>query len=720
MLKTGLAGSDIDPGLVEELENYAKAYHIRGSMWDRDFRYGEEALGAEKFAALNDLRGKISSKLSALRKLAEAETVSEFVPRFRAYLTDVWGLDVSVEEAAESAERRGLHDEAQRIIQSYRKSVELLDQIVEIMGDAEFDFAEFTDIYVAGLTDIEVGVIPPSADGLSMGTMIRTRPRPIRAAVIIGANEGVLPLSPSQEGLFSVDEKAYFRSKGFALGILDDIKVGEENAAMYRMMSRPSDKLYISWSMSDTEGGELSPSPVIDSLKAMFPRITADGMIKKDVISSCEDPLSSFNTPEESMGHLIERIKDKNAPERPDPLTQALLKWFSDNRGDELDTMLDAALDDNIQQPLGRDTARKLFGRSDGKLVLSASSIGSYFDCPFKYFIDRGLRPEEEREFSGDPRSVGDVYHECLMSVAEKLIADRGLIADVLDDDEALEELVSRELERIASQYRGGLFVSTGNEEFRMSRIREICAGAVRAMAVQLSSGSVIDAVFEEGFSRTGRFDPIRFNINGDEVLVEGKIDRSDVLDVNGSKRVRIIDYKTGKDSLDLWKMRNGFRMQLMIYMISAASGDLEPAGMFYFNIKDPIEGINDKSEGQIRTVMERAPEDVYKLKGKYIDEPGVIEAMPAEVLTGGRGTADRKITREEYEAVRKDVLDRIEETASGILRGKIDISPFKESKTLVCSRCNYKAICRRDREYAGNRAREIPPKPKESKEEST
>ena len=148
------------------------------------------------------------------------------------------------------------------------------------------DLAEFTDIYGAGLSDVEVGVIPPSVDGLSMGTMIRTRPRQMRAAVILGACEGVMPLSPQTEGLFSVDEKEYFKTKGFALGSLDDIKMDEENAAMYRMMARPSEKIYISWSMTDTEGRDTNPSPVIDSLRMLFPRIDRDGLIRKDIIST--------------------------------------------------------------------------------------------------------------------------------------------------------------------------------------------------------------------------------------------------------------------------------------------------------------------------------------------------------------------------------------------------------------------------------------------------
>ena len=740
LLKTGLAGVRAED--VEDLENYVRAYHIRGTMWERDFRYGEEALGASDFNRLNDIRRDVMTRIGELKKTAaEKQSVAEFVDRFRSYLEDTWHLEKAVSSMVDEEGSLGFHDEAQRTSESYDKALALLNQVTEIMGDAEFDLKEFTEIYVAGLTNVEVGVIPPAADGLSVGTMIRTRPRPVRAAVILGANEGTLPMQPSPEGLFSIDEKEYFRNKGFALGSLDDIKMQEEDAAMYRMLSRPSDKLYISWSMTDSEGSELSPSSLIDSLKLLFPCLDKPGRILKDAVSAGWGAAGItgsragdlIDMPGESMRHMIDRIKDRNAPEGEDPLLKSLLSWYSEEDRDELEMMLAAAGDEHLQKPLGKDLAGRLFGRTDGSLVLSASSIGSYFDCPFRYFIDRGLRPKEERDFASDPRSIGDAYHECLMSVARRLLGDRELLkriaeyrasagqsgaepADPSDVYEIVQKMVDEELAAIAESYEGGLFISTGNEKFRMERIREICSGAARAMADQLSAESLVEASFEEPFSRKGGFSPVTLEVDGEKVYVEGKIDRSDILSVDGSDRVRIIDYKTGSDSLNIWKMRHGYKMQLMIYMISAATGGMEPAGMFYFNIKDPIEGIDSKSAKQAREIMDRDPGDTYKLRGRYISEPGVLEAMPASVLAG-KSEKDRSLSREEYEEVRNDVIKQIEKTASGIIRGAIDISPLKEGGRLACTYCSYKPVCRRDREYTRNYAREIEPQPKKQEE---
>lgn len=705
MLKTGFAGIAYED--VEDIENYARRYKIKGSMWNRRFKYGEEAYGEEQFARLEELREQLTKPLKGLDDIGKSGTVAEFVEAFRRYLEDEWQLGEKVEEAAQMQVDMGLVEEAQRDIQSYGKALELLGQMVEIMGDEPFEIAEFTDIYLSGLADVEVGVIPPTVDGLSLGTMIRTRPRTVRAVVILGANEGTLPLQPKSEGLFSIDEKKYFKEQGFALGSLDDIKMNEENAAMYRMMSKASDKLYVSWSMTDADGGEAEPSTLIDALMDLFPRIEKDGLIKKDIISAGWSDMI-VNSPRETMRHLINHLKDKKTEREMDALTQALIAWFENNDSDKLRAMLLAAKDENDPEPIGADMAGKLYSRSDGSMVLSASSIDNYFRCPFKYFVDRGLRPEEEREFSSDPRSIGDVYHECLMIIARKIIADRDFGKKLNEcSDEELEQIISAELDRIAEGYNGGLFVSTANEEYRMSRIKEICAAAARAMAEQLANDSVTDAKLEEGFGRGRTFKPLEFDVDGTKVYVEGKIDRADMMD----ERVRIIDYKTGGDKLDLWKMRHGYKMQLMIYMMSAL-GDYEPAGLFYFNIKDGIASYNNKDEKKLdkngNSLEDKKPADEFKLKGAYLDEEGVLESMPESAL--GSKT---KMSREEFEETRADVGKCIEEIAEGIVGGKISIRPFKENNKLVCNFCQYKAICKRDRDYVLNKGREIPAKPK-------
>ena len=126
MLKTGL--TDFEDSDIEDLENYARAYRVKGSMWDRPFKYGKDDLGEEAFDRLEAMRDIISRRISKLAAIAKCETVAEFITGFRAYLEDEWGLADKVAEAAASQDEAGLHDEAQRMTQSFAKAIELLGQ----------------------------------------------------------------------------------------------------------------------------------------------------------------------------------------------------------------------------------------------------------------------------------------------------------------------------------------------------------------------------------------------------------------------------------------------------------------------------------------------------------------------------------------------------------------------------------------------------------------
>ena len=672
MLKTGFAGVARDD--IEMLENYARTYRIKGNMWNRPFKYGAEAYG-DRFERLELARKCL---IEPLRRLDEmlGGTVEEFVYLFKNYLNDEWQMELRLQDFIDEQVCKGMPEEAQRTVESYKAAIKLLDQMVEIMGDEQLDISDFVDVYMTGLTNVEVGVIPPTVDGLSMGTMIRTRPREARAVVVLGANEGTLPMQPSPDGLFSVDEKAYFKSRGFALGALDDIKMEEEQVAMYRMMSKPSEKLYVSYSMTDADGKEAAASSIIDALVDLFPRLEKDGLVKKDVISGgwSDDMIQSED---QAMRHLFNHLKDRKTGAKMDGLTEALMSWYENNKNRDYVPMMDTVKDMNNPRALGAELAKDLYASKDGSFKLSASSIGNYFDCPFKYFVNRGLRPEEERDFAGDARSIGDVYHQCLMEIASKIVADKSYAEHILScRDDELQKTVGAELRKIAAEYREGLFESNEVEAYRMTRIMEVCSAAARAMAIQLSEEDVTGAKFEEGFGRGRTFKPVELEVNGAKFFIEGQIDRVDFINEDSA---RVIDYKTGNDTLNLDKLVKGYKMQLMIYMMSVEAGGYEPAGIFYFNIFDPIEAYNDKDETKVssrtgKSKQDETPADAFKLKGTRLD-------------------------REQFDRLKESVDARLSEIAEGISSGKIDIDPYKDNNDnnkLVCNYCDYRYICRR------------------------
>lgn len=534
-----------------------------------------------------------------------------------------------------------------------------------------------------------------------MGSMIRTRPGPLKAMVVLAANEGVLPMEPASDGIFSVDEKEFFKEHDFPIGHLDELKMAEENVAMYRLISKPYERLYMSWSLSDSEGQDSKPSSLVDAFRTALPTIK----IHKDVISSGLD-MNVINNPKTAMRHLLNHLKGRRSQEhvadenKAKLITNSIIAWYRNNKPEIFDTAMKAARDDNSAESISSAMAEKLFSRGNGEFSFSPTRIESFNHCPFKHFVSYGLRPREDREFIGSSREIGDIYHECIMKVSKKLETE-GLWGKITDDE--LENLVSDTLTEIAGDYRDGLFTSDGREQYRLERVAKVCARVAGNLAEQMRMGKVKLSYFEEEFKRGKLFAPIELEIDGKKIFIEGKIDRVDVFEGGD---IRIIDYKTGSDKVDIEQMRCGYKMQLMVYMQGAKSEERKPAGVFYYNIKDVsvnVEGSKDASE-----VVDNELKKGLILNGLCVDEKDVIDEMPSSLL----GNKKMIIARDLFESIEHDVCQSIHDISEQIVAGDVSISPTKKRTASdtkgECTYCRYSSICRFDVTYRGNKYREV------------
>ena len=197
--------------------------------------------------------------------------------------------------------------------------------------------------------------------------------------VVLAANEGVLPMEPASEGIFSVDEKEFFKEHNFPIGHLDELKMTEENVAMYRLISKPYERLYMSWSLSDSEGQDCKPSSLVDAFRSALPSIK----IHKDVISSGLD-INVINNPKTAMRHLLNYLKGRRSLEhladekKAKMITDSIIAWYRKNDPETFDAAMKAARDDNSAEPISSAMAERLFARPSGDFSFSPTRIESF------------------------------------------------------------------------------------------------------------------------------------------------------------------------------------------------------------------------------------------------------------------------------------------------------------------------------------------------------
>ena len=739
-------------GLAEEeqdaLENYVQQFKIRGTLWKKPFSRMGDNYTAEDLNRFNELREQVVSVIETARdRIGKYNTAGEKIRGLYGFLADDFMMEDRIEAMAKAQQEAGFLDGAAETGQSWNVICRIFDQIVETVGEERLSGRALRQIVEAGLAEMEIGIVPVNPDSVLVGTMQRTRVGRVKALLVLGANEGLLPLQKTDEGLLSEREKAVLEEMDLEFSRTEDMVKQEERLAIYRTLSQPEERLYVSCSRIDETGGELRPSAVFRELENFLQsRAESDDSV---VLGDLEDGevTEIAVSPKGAISYLTDAFREYLEDGKLDEDWLYAGLWYGSHEPEEMERIRRGMEFDNEQNALGGQLADALYRGDRRAIEASASRLEKYSGCPFAHFISYGLRPEDLRVFEMGPREIGDIYHECIMKLSQRLTAGedsfQGLDAvpvAITDHDsrwmkitqEECREEIRRILQEETGTYREGLLSSGRNESYRTERIVDICSRVAWAMIGQVRRGRIREMYFEQPFARGAQLPPIRVTAGEHEVLIKGKIDRMDVLEMPEHEdgletAVRIVDYKTGGDSVDVEHFRSGYKLQLMLYLKAATQKqEVKPAGVFLFKIREIDADADARTVVPGEAAAEERMEDAYKLEGIVLDDMDLIDAMDTEIGGASKvlpikyvkknGTYSGSsggylFSREEFEELSAQVDRQVDRICREICDGKIDIRPKKEKKKDMegnyktsCKYCSYKSICMFDTAFPGCR----------------
>lgn len=739
-------------GLAEEeqdaLENYVQQFKIRGTLWKKPFSRMGDNYTAEDLNRFNELREQVVSVIETARdRIGKYNTAGEKIRGLYGFLADDFMMEDRIEAMAKAQREAGFLDGAAETGQSWNVICRIFDQIVETVGEERLSGRALRQIVEAGLAEMEIGIVPVNPDSVLVGTMQRTRVGRVKALLVLGANEGLLPLKKTDEGLLSEREKAVLEEMDLEFSRTEDMVKQEERLAIYRTLSQPEERLYVSCSRIDETGGELRPSAVLRELENFLQsRAESDDSVVLGDLEEGEVTEIAVS-PKGAISYLTDAFREYLEDGKLDEDWLYAGLWYGSHEPEEMERIRRGMEFDNEQNALGGQLADALYRGDRRAIEASASRLEKYSGCPFAHFISYGLRPEDLRVFEMGPREIGDIYHECIMKLSQRLTAGedsfQGLDAvpvAITDPDsrwmkitqEECREEIRRILQEETGTYREGLLSSGRNESYRTERIVDICSRVAWAMIGQVRRGRIREMYFEQPFARGAQLPPIRVTAGEHEVLIKGKIDRMDVLEMpeheDGMETaVRIVDYKTGGDSVDVEHFRSGYKLQLMLYLKAATQKqEVKPAGVFLFKIREIDADADARTVVPGEAAAEERMEDAYKLEGIVLDDMDLIDAMDTEIGGASKvlpikyvkknGTYSGSsggylFSREEFEELSAQVDRQVDRICREICDGKIDIRPKKEKKKDMegnyktsCKYCSYKSICMFDTAFPGCR----------------
>lgn len=729
---------------MDQLENFVLANGIQGKKWTekKEWEYKKyQAVDGLNFVKtdrelafekrLNTLRYIIVDPLATLQKsLRRANTGRQMCEALYYFLE---GLEIprKIEKMKADAEINGDLSKVREHDQVWRAVIDLLDQMVEVLGEEKISDDLFIKLIEAGIENMKFAIVPPSMDQVLAGDLERSRFFNIKGTFILGVNDGVLPAKPKEEGIISEEERELLIDNGFKIAPGSRQQLLDENFVIYLALTSASERLFVSYPMADEEGKALIPSILMKRLKDLFPNLE-EGFIFNEPNEQSEElqQLQFINNPQKTLSYLTAQLQSWQRGYPISDIWWDAYNWFVSNEKWRAKSrrVITSLFYQNEAVQLTKDTAKELYGE---QIKTSVSRMERYESCAFSQFASHGLYLKERKAFKLEAPDIGQLFHAALKMISDYL-NEHGMTWSNLTKKEC-EQLASKAVEKLAPFIQNEILLSSNRLFYIKRKLQQVVGRASTVLSEHARRSGFEPIGLELGFGMDGPLPPLQFNLkNGCTMEVVGRIDRVDKAETADGLLLRVIDYKSSSTDLNLSEMYFGLALQMLVYLdvvISNAKNwlgkEADPAGVLYFHVHNPVlNKANVPTEEEIEQELFKQ----FKMKGLLVAEQetirlmdntleqGYSEVIPVALKKSGEFYHSSSIaSRHEFTIIQSHLRKMMEKIGFEITEGKIAISPYKLKEKNACGFCPYHSFCQFDQTLEENNYRVLTQyKPKE------
>lgn len=711
-LRTGLCG--LTEQETDRMENYVLAAGIRGvKAWREPWEKKTRTLDEEETACCEGLRKRVAEPLIPFAKVMRSRKTTVMEKTQALYrLIEVHGIQQKLAGYEEAFQAEGKLDAAKEYSQIYRIVIHLLEQVAGLLGEERILLREYTQILEAGFEEAKVGIIPPAADRVVVGDIERTRLKSIKALIFLGLNDGWVPQAATKAGILSELDREALAGSGVELapGLRENGYI--QRFYLYLIMTKPSRRLYLSYSKSRTDGGAMRPSYLVSRIMKMFPDISVEDEDCRENDPAC---ITSAGA---GIPYLVEGLKKLPLSE-PGEAWKELYSWYFGQEAwrQEVLRLVDAAFSSRDEEGLGREISRALYG---SVLENSVSRLEQFAACAFSHFVMYGLALAPREEYVFQPVDMGNIFHRVIEVFSRRVERSPYTWFDLPEDirDQWAEECV----QETAAEYGGNILNSSARNAYMIQRMKRIMKRTVWALCEQVKAGQFVPSNYEVSFSRVEGLDAVNIALTEeDRMKLKGRIDRVDTC-VDGEKvYVKVIDYKSGNTNFDMVALYYGLQLQLVVYLNAAMEMEKRvhpdkeavPAGIFYYRMQDPVldggkertpEEINREilKELRLNGLVNEDPEIVKKMDKNAVKDSNVI---PVSYNKDGSPSRYASVADSaKFARLSAYVNGKMRDIGSRILAGETEAVPYERKGRTACDYCQYREVCGFDPKIPGTR----------------
>ncbi|MCF6136768.1 helicase-exonuclease AddAB subunit AddB [Pseudalkalibacillus berkeleyi] len=720
---------------VDLLENYVLAHGIHGKKrwtskedWNyRKFRSLDMNFGSQtdderdKQRWINEARQMIADPLSRLeRDLKASNNGKELCEALFLYL-EYLQVPAKLEKWRYDAEQAGDLSLAREHDQVWQAVIDLMEQMVEIVGEEPLSLDLFNKMLNTGLESMRFALVPPSIDQVLIGSLDRSRFYDVKCTFILGVNDGVLPAKPSEDGILSEDDRETLQSLGVEMAPTARENLLDENFLIYMALASASDYLFVSYPLADEEGKSLVPSILINQLKELYPE-QSERFIMQEPNESDEEPFRFIGRPGRTLSFLTSQLRQW---QKGYPIASEwwnVYNWFVMNEGwnTSAKRTIHSLFYENKADSLKSNTSKQLYG---DHLKASVSRMEKHQSCPFSHFASYGLNLQERQLFRLEAPDIGQLFHAALKEVADSLQQRKMDWRELSSKD--CYRIATEVVEKLAPRLQSQILLSSNRYQYIKRKLINVVGRASYALSQQAKASGFSPIGLELEFGNKEKIPALKYQLkDGTTMEVIGRIDRVDTATNEDGLLLRVIDYKSSQKGLNLSEVYYGIALQMLTYLDVVLTHsdewlgkEADPAGVLYFHVHDPVH-----SSKKLLTLDEIEKElfKKFKMKGYVLEDEDVVQLMDntieghSEIIPvatkkdGSFRKGSSLLNKEQFDEVRSYVRSMIGSIGSDIMDGNIDISPYEMQKRTPCTYCSFRSVCQFDHSLEENNYRPL------------
>ncbi|GMA70464.1 ATP-dependent helicase/deoxyribonuclease subunit B [Leuconostoc litchii] len=463
ILKTGLLRPISDNKLVSRdeffdivsyMDNYLYAYRPYESKWrdfSREFKLFQVTRDNDDTEVSKD--EKINHRLEYLRHFivdafdeldqgfSQAQNLRQSVTHLILWLQKYHVTEALIEQKNDFIAQGDL-SRAQQIEEVWQMFTQTLDEMVNIDGTRQVSLIDMVTTLQAGLSGAKFSGIPNNLDQLMISEAGIVQSTQYKQLYFIGGTRQNLPAQSKTTALINDAERTIVQpalQQGSNPRYLQNTaqqQMAEENLLFYGSLMSSTGDITLSYPI-------LEPSGQIAEMSPFFKRLVDTFSSEVNIVNSTPDNATLLlknyiGTARSTLSDLV-KIMPQYAKTSAFKAIQNIISNTTQKR---LEIVLSAPYYKNKTEKLKPELVMRLFGQ---QLNVSISQLESYYNNPFGYFLQYGLKLRERVTNELNVAQTGTFYHAILENVLHDLIIKNQSLRDVTGDE--LRSLVRRHIQ---------------------------------------------------------------------------------------------------------------------------------------------------------------------------------------------------------------------------------------------------------------------------------